>query len=459
MKETWVTMKTLERSPQPDATATLIDLAKLAQRAGTAAGITLNDSARDLLDHLQIACSARRGAIVLMMPADAPTEQHTHHAGQNNTLRLLALSGIREEEVRARLTAVVPTMNMMESITGEGSHGIISRLPLAEVQGRPSWDALLFLEWGESAHDREAFEQGQRMLPLLADAIASVLVALLQSERLHELEQASLQRELASMDLFKAEVIATVSHELRSPLASVKGYAATLLRHERRLSRDERHQFLLAIHEGTDRLEGIVDRLLEMSQLETGAITLNVAPVDVSLLAQEAMRAAAEKLPDWLVARFTFTMLLEDSDGQPSESVPPVAADLRRLREVLDNLLDNALHYSPEGGAITVALRPVMLDWPLARGTLPVARHRRSMLELCVCDTGIGIAPEHLERIFERFYRVDRRLTREVNGLGLSLAMCKRIIELHEGTIWAESLPEGGSIFHVLLPLAADNEQ
>lgn len=452
-------MKTLERSLQPDATALLIDLAKLAQRAGTAAGDTLNDSARDLLEHLRIACSARRGAIILMMSANAPTEQHTNHAGQNNTLRLLAMHEMREEEVRALLNAAVPAMNAMEVTTGEGLYRIISRLPLAEEQGKPPWDALLLLEWGESACDREAFEQGQRLLPLLADAVASVLTSLLQAERLHELEQASLQRELASMDMFKAELIATVSHELRSPLASVKGYAATLLRHERRLSRDERRQFLLAITEGAARLEHIVDRLLEVSELETEAITLNLAPVDAMRLSQEALRAVEETLSDKVAGRFTFNILMEDSAGQLAESVPLVVADVRRLREVLDNLLENALHYSPEGGVITIALRPVTVDWPLARGTQPAARQRRSMLELCVCDTGIGIAPEHLERIFERFYRIDRRLTREVNGLGLGLAMCKRIVDLHDGVIWAESLPEGGSIFHVLLPLAADNEQ
>lgn len=458
MKELWDTMKTLERSLQPDATALLINLAKLAQRAGTATSDTFNDSARDLLEHLRNACSARRGAIVLMMAANAPTEQHTHHAGQNNTLRHLALHEMREEEVRALLSAAEPAMNLMEVTTGEGLHRIISRLPLAEEQGMRSWDALVLLEWGELARDREAFEQGKRMLPLLADAAVSVLTSLLQAERLHELEQALLQEELATMDLFKAELIATVSHELRSPLASVKGYAATLLRHERRLSRDERHQFLLAISEGAARLERIVDRLLEMSELETGAIPLNLAPVDTVRLAQEALRAAEETLSDKVTGRFTFNLLVENSAGQLAENVPLVVVDVRRLREVLDNLLENALHYSPEGGVITVALRPVPVDWPLARGTQPVARQRRSMLELCVCDTGIGIATEHLERIFERFYRVDKRLTREVNGLGLGLAMCRRIVELHNGAIWAESLPEGGSIFHVLLPLAAENE-
>jgi signal transduction histidine kinase len=450
-------MKSLDIPLQFDVTAVLIDLAKLAQRAGNASGEAQGNLACDLLKRLLIACTAQRGAIALASPENIPAGQLALSPGQNNSLRLLALHEMCEQEVHA-LLASAPTANAVEAVAGESFNGIIYRLPLAEEQGRPFWYALLLLEWGELAGDGIAVEQGKQKVALLTEAVASVLVALLQAERLHEFEQASLQGNLVTMELFKAELIATVSHELRSPLASIKGYAATLLRHERRLSRDERRQFLLAITEGTARLEHIVDRLLEMSQLETGAITLNLAPIDVSRLAQEAMKAIAERIPDHLADCFTFSMLVEDSIGQPAASVPPVTADRRRLREVLDNLLENALYYSPEGGVITVVLRPVTVDWPLARTLTLAARRPRAMLELRVCDTGIGIAPEHLERIFDRFYRVDRRLTREVNSLGLGLAICKRIVEFHNGAVWAESVPAGGSIFHVLLPPATDNE-
>lgn len=448
----------VERPLPSDVTATLMDLAELAQRAGIASGEAPGDLAHELLELLLVTCAAHQGAIALALPENASAGQRPLHSGQISGLRLLALHGMREEEVSALLDEVMPTANGVESIAKKGFNGIVYRLPLTEEQIRPFTHALLLLGWEEAGRKHEAFEQGRQMVPLLAPAVTSVLVTMLQAERLHELEQTSMQRDLEAMELFKAELLATVSHELRSPLASIKGYAATLLRHERRLPRDERRQFLLAITEGTDRLEQIVDRLLEMSQLETEAISLNVTPMDVLRLAQEAISASEETIPDRLAGRFAFQMVVEDSAGQPAERVPLVMADLRRLREVLDNLLENALHYSPEGGVITVALRPVTVNWPLARGTPPVEQPRRSMLELCVCDTGMGIAPEHLERIFERFYRVDQRLTREVNGLGLGLAICKRIVELHDGAIWAESWPEGGSIFHVLLPLATDNE-
>jgi signal transduction histidine kinase len=276
--------------------------------------------------------------------------------------------------------------------------------------------------------------------------------------------------------LLKAELLATVSHELRSPLASIKGYAATLLRHERRISHEERHDFLLAIQEASNRLETIIDRLLEVSQLETDAIHINRSPTDVVRLAREAIGAVEERvLADRAVDRFKFYLRLGDGSEAAVSDELLVMADQRRLREVLDHLLENAMKYSPNGGAIDVIVR--YLQFPLSQDqasdaiagtTVPPVRcalpgeqikiaasvqQLRKVLEICVCDHGLGIPPEHLDRIFERFHRVDTRLTREVNGLGLGLTICKRIIELHNGAIWAESCPSGGSAFHVWLPV------
>src|SRR5260370_5441466 len=102
---------------------------------------------------------------------------------------------------------------------------------------------------------------------------------------------------LREMELLKAELLGTVSHELRSPLASIKGYAATLLRHERRISREERHQFLLAINEASDRLEVLIERLLEMSQLETGEVIIQRSPIDLAHLATDAITAIYARIP------------------------------------------------------------------------------------------------------------------------------------------------------------------
>src|SRR5204863_533920 len=146
----------------------------------------------------------------------------------------------------------------------------------------------------------------------------------------HELEHAAMQEALEGMELLKAELLGTVSHELRSPLASIKGYAATLLRHERRLSREERHQFLLAINEASDQLELIIERLLELSQLETGQIAIQRSPVDVAHLASEAIAAIEERVTEHSPGRFAFNLRLEHADGTPSRSVPLILADPRR---------------------------------------------------------------------------------------------------------------------------------
>ncbi len=297
---------------------------------------------------------------------------------------------------------------------------------------------------------------------------------MLSIERFHELEALTERKALHTMELLKAELLATVSHELRSPLASITGYAATLLRHEHRMARDERHEFLVAIKEASDRLATLIDRLLEMSQLDTGAITIERAPVDLVHLIHEAISVAEQRLlalqtdASHVQRQCTFQLRLEDGYGRVTSDEPVIQADRRRLREVLDNLLENALTYSPEDGVVEVAVRPVVASLQAGREhifsgvyraggpgrtDLPSMQGKREMIEICVRDSGKGIPAEHLESIFERFHRVDTRLTREVGGLGLGLTICKRIVELHEGAIWAESVVGQGSTFHVWLPM------
>ncbi len=282
-----------------------------------------------------------------------------------------------------------------------------------------------------------------------------------------ELDSNTTREAFAHIEPLTADVLGTVSHELRGPLTAIKGYATTLLRHERHLAREERHQFLQAINEASDRLEVIIERLLEVSQLETGQVTLQLSPVDMVYLVGEAITAIEERVTRISPGHFTFNLYLENADGTPGNSVPLVLVDPRRLREVLDNLLDNAIQYSPEGGSVNVFIRPVSQLEPVIKdgsgantvsqktAGIPAVNASQNMLEICVCDEGLGIPVDHLERIFNRFHRVDTRLIREANGLGLGLAICKYIVELHRGSIWAESKPEGkGSVFCLRLPLS-----
>jgi signal transduction histidine kinase len=298
----------------------------------------------------------------------------------------------------------------------------------------------------------------------VVESVANVTDVTEHEHLLAAMHQAEALREA---DRLKAELLATVSHELRSPLTSIKGYAATLLRHERRLPREERHEFLLAIVEASDRLEVIIDRLLEMSELATGSATINRSPVDIQRLASDASAAARQQAEKTMPGRFTFTLRTYGA-AAGGMGAPLVEVDPRFMRDVLDNLLENAVKYSPNGGTVEVILKVVRpgssLDESLDTAadsdklgpeamTQPASGEHRPQLEIVVRDLGVGIPSEQLGCIFDQFHRVDTRLTREVDGLGLGLALCRRIVELHDGRIWAESKPGDGSEFHVLLPL------
>lgn len=465
---------------------TLIDLAALTRRVGWIAYERLPAATGDLLQRLLALFEAQKGAILLhddavvpVVPV-VPAEQshrpvsHTSHTSytppllQEKTLRTMALHNMIEEDAYS-LLAALPATNALEQpliwscwliyrlVLGETEeprdhlaiwpealqdmHGQVENVQNVQNAQNTQY-ALLVLGWdggqeAQSSENAERISRCSRLLPLVAHAVGASITTILLREHMHDLEQRSMREALGGMELFKAELLGTVSHELRSPLASIKGYAATLLRHERRLAREERHQFLLAINEASDRLEIIIERLLEVSQLETGQVILSRSPVDMAYLAGEAISAIEERINASMPGRFTFSLHLGQSDDAPAHSVPLILADPRRVREVLDNLLENAVRYSPEGGVINVTIRP-----------------SHSMLEIDVSDCGQGIPVEHLDRIFERFHRVDTRLTREVNGLGLGLTMCKRIVELHGGMIWAENRSHGqGSTFYIRLPI------
>jgi signal transduction histidine kinase len=480
----------LQESFAPEVAAALIDLAQLAQHAGSTTFEALDTVADKMLARLLVLCAAQRGAVLLGVDERVAPEQPSSH---HKTFRALALHAIGEEEAHA-LLATFPSVDagvqpasdltcwityrlsigefMVES--GHYSEDILSPQEIRDlpIDGsspelvRQPLHTLLVLGWTveNDSECASAVERGHRLLPFVADAVGAVIVSILLVERIRELEASKIRDALREMELLKAELLGTVSHELRSPLASIKGYAATLLRHERRISREERHQFLLAINEASDRLEIIIRRLLEMSQLETGEVTMERSPTDMAYLASEAIAALEERVSEQLPGRFVFKLSLEHADGTPATGVPLILADTRRLREVMDNLLENAVKYSPGGGVIKVILHPVTQVQTTqvetsssnhnAADSQQSMHIQRPMVEILVFDNGMGIPVEHLERIFDRFHRVDTRLTREVNGLGLGLAICKRIVEMHDGLIWAENRPNAkGSVFHVRLPI------
>jgi two-component system sensor histidine kinase KdpD len=222
----------------------------------------------------------------------------------------------------------------------------------------------------------------------------------------------------------KSQLLSTVSHELRTPLASIKGFATTLLRDDVQWDENSRHEFLSIIDEESDRLSELISNLLDMSRIEAGTLRIEPEPTDMKPIIEETVSA--------------FQVMTHDHQFHVNlpKGLPLVQADPRRARQVLRNLVDNAVKYSPLGGPIRIT-----------------ARVFEDSLEVSVTDKGLGIDPDHLDHIFDRFYQVDSASTREVGGSGLGLSISRAIVETHGGRIWAESQPGLGSTFLFTLPM------
>jgi signal transduction histidine kinase len=230
----------------------------------------------------------------------------------------------------------------------------------------------------------------------------------------------------------KSQLLSTVSHELRTPLASIKGFATTLLRQDVKWDEATQRDFLRIIEEETDRLAEIIDNLLDMSQIEAGALRIAKEPVQL----RQMIREVVDEMRMRTEAHYFVVDL-------PAE-LPRVLIDPRRIRQVLHNLIGNAIKYS-KGGQITVACE-VESD----------RRGEPGRMVVSVADQGEGIQPQFIDKIFERFFQVDGASTRRVGGSGLGLSISRGIVEAHGGKIWVESVVGQGSTFRFTLPLASD---
>lgn len=239
------------------------------------------------------------------------------------------------------------------------------------------------------------------------------------------------------------ELLATLHHEFRTPLAVIQGYTSLLLKQGQQLAPEECHEFLQMMLAAGTHMQRLTERLLEIAQLEAGTYELQMDRVDLPPVARTAITRVQRLVPTELEDRFTFQFHCRDEAGDQAPDLPPVKGDGRSIQKVLEHLLENAVRFSPEGGHIDVIAQPVARE---QASTAP-------FLEIRVCDPGVGIAREHLEAIFEPFYQVDTTLTRQAGGPGLGLAICKHLVALHQGRLWAESCPAGGSAFHLWLPI------
>ncbi len=233
--------------------------------------------------------------------------------------------------------------------------------------------------------------------------------------------------ELRRLERVRRDFVANVSHEFKTPLTAIQGFAETLLGGALD-DKANRKRFMEIIREHAQRLARLTDDLLKLSRIEAGRLELESRPVSVAALVNGCVETARLKAE---------SKGLRLTVGLP-EDLPAVRGDAVQLGEVLQNLIDNALQYTPPGGRIDVT-----------------AYSNGHEVIFTVADTGIGIPEADLERIFERFYRVDAARSREAGGTGLGLSIARHIVDAHGGRIWVESAVGQGSRFRFSIDSAA----
>ena len=232
--------------------------------------------------------------------------------------------------------------------------------------------------------------------------------------------------EARAAEQMRVDFVANASHELRTPLATLIGYAETLREQADVIDPETRERFLAVVHDEARRMQRVVEDLISLSRIEAEKFTEPTDAVDLAPLidhALESARRAADERGSELVR-----------DVEPE--LPQVAADASQILQLLDNLITNALRYGEPGTPVTVS-----------------AAAEGPMVHLAVADQGEGIAPEHIKRVTERFYRVDTSRSRSLGGTGLGLSIVKHIVERHRGRLMIDSELGRGTTVHVLLPV------
>lgn len=260
----------------------------------------------------------------------------------------------------------------------------------------------------------------QADLPLLQD-VADLMALAIQTFREREARQTA---QAGNEDRQrKAELVSVLAHEMRTPLTSIKGYSTALLMEDAAFDPQTQREFLQIIDEECDVLQGLIRDLLEAAVIDAGLLSLEPQPTRLDRLATSVADDMSHCTP---THRFMVDF---------PRDLPIMDADPDRITQVLRNLLDNAVKYSPQGGLIVV------------RGET-----RGAEMVVSVADQGIGIAPEHLNRLFEKYFCIKAGASRGVAGSGLGLPIARGIVEAHGGRIWAESRLSQGSTFYFTLP-------
>lgn len=280
--------------------------------------------------------------------------------------------------------------------------------------GDHKFGALLIHTLRDTAHFTE------RDLPL-AETLAELIALAIDRARLEE--EAEATRDAQKADRLRSEVMAALSHELRTPLTAIKGYSTALLLDEVKWPEDKQREFLGLIDQECDNLQAMIGDILDSSLFDIGQLSIAREPVRMLYLAQEVVEEMQRRTD---LHQFVI-------DFPPD--FPLIDADPRRITQVLRNILDNAIKYSPQGGLV------------LVRGEV-----RPDDVVISIADQGVGISPEDLIPLFEKYFRVKAPTGYHVAGTGLGLPNARAIVEAHGGRIWAESALGEGTTLYFSLP-------
>jgi PAS domain S-box-containing protein len=342
----------------------------------------------------------------------------------------------REVEERAQAARVLSSVGDGVFLVDAGGRvrlwntaaATITGLVPDEVLGRPAVEAIPgwatiepripISEVGAATAESVPLDLGSRELWLSISRVA------LDEGTVYAFRDLTEERALEEM---RQDLVATVSHELRTPLAAIYGSALTLGRDDVALEHAMRQKLLDIIVDESSRLADIVNDLLLASQLDTGTLQVSIERCDPEELARDVVEAARTHLPPNVAVQLE----------PPADPLQAVAADPGQLRQVLENVVENAVRYSPEGGTVSVRLAAA-------------GRYAR----FSVADEGLGIPSSERARIFEKFYRLDPDMTGGIGGTGLGLYICRELVRRVDGRIWVEPNNGQGSVFFVDIPLA-----
>jgi PAS domain S-box-containing protein len=370
--------------------------------------------------------------------ATAIDNAHLYRSVDEHAQRLADLLKIREREATQR-QAILESIVDGVVVAGEAGEVVLANAAAEQILGLPRERLIgqtikrlyaeLLLAGGKGAGDEAVFEWDDKVVrgslapvKMPDGAVLGYVAVFRDVTRERQAEES------------KSSFIATVSHELRTPMTSIKGYIELLAAGAVGNVTPQQRHFLDVVGINTERMVSLVNNLIAVSEMERGPIQIESRPVDLKGVIEEAVQAVR---PQAVELQLDLTVNL------PSD-LSPARGDPQCLRQIMDNLLDNALHYTPSAGRITIWATQARLE---GNGPKP-----RDFLVVSIRDTGVGIPPEDHEHIFEKFYRVKNPLSVEAGGAGMGLAIVKSLVEAHGGQVWVESDLGEGSTFSFSIP-------